>query len=52
METKIRTSITFDPDIIERIEKVRGRFNRSAYVNDALDQMLKVDEERLKIISQ
>lgn len=51
MERKIRTSITFDVDIIERIERVRGRFNRSAYVNDALDQMLQVDEARMKIIS-
>jgi len=50
--TKLRTSMTIDDDIIDRISKVKGRFSRSAYVNDALDQMLQIDEARLKIISQ
>lgn len=50
METKIRTSITFDPDILDRIGNVKGRFSRSAYVNDALDQILMIDEQRLGIV--
>lgn len=49
-EPKRSTSIRFDVDILERIERVKGRFSRSAFVNNTLDQMLTIEEKRLEIV--
>jgi len=46
METKIRRSISFDSDIIERIEKYKGRLSRSMWINQMADIALtKIEKE-------
>ena len=36
MEIKIRQSFSLDPDIVARLDKNKGRHNKSAFVNDVL----------------
>jgi len=47
MVRKINTSVAFDPDIITRIQRVKGRLSRSAYINNVLDIELTKVEQRL-----
>ncbi|MCG7848838.1 MAG: hypothetical protein MIO93_06615 [ANME-2 cluster archaeon] len=49
MTRKKATSVAFDVDILTRIETVRGRISRSAFINDTLDKMLTAEEQRLRI---
>jgi hypothetical protein len=44
---KIVTCVMFDPDILERIGKVKGRHSRSAFINDELDKVLRQKEKEL-----
>ena len=49
MTRKINTSVAFDPDIIKRIEKIKGRLSRSAYINNILDIELTKVEQKMRI---
>ena len=37
MQYKVRSSVTFDQDIIDRIEKYKGRLSRSTWLNQLAD---------------
>lgn len=50
-DKQVSTSVSMIPTILKRLENVRGYMSRSAYVNTALDEMIKRDEKRLKIKS-
>ena len=43
------TSVSFDPDILQRIENVRGRVSRSSYINTVLDKVLTQEEKILEV---
>ena len=47
---KIRRSVTFDPDLLERIPRVKGRLSRSKYICIALDEIITRDENKLGIV--
>jgi len=53
-ERKRPTSVTLEPTILTRIERVkekmRGVNSRSGYINDVLDFALREDEKMLGII--
>ena len=53
-ERKRPTSVTLEPTILTRIERVkekmRGVNSRSGYINDVLDIALRDDEKRLGIV--
>lgn len=49
MTRKINTSVAFDPDIISRIKKVKGRLSRSAYINNVLDIELTKEEQKMEL---
>ena len=44
---RISACISFQPDIMMRLEAVRGRINRSMYINRALDKIMSIDEEKI-----
>ena len=53
-ERKRPTSVTLEPTILSRIErlkeKMRGVNSRSGYINDVVDAALREDEKRLGIV--
>ena len=52
-EWKIPTSVTLEPMILSRFERVKERMrgiSRSGYINDVLDVALREDEKRLGIV--
>ena len=47
MVKKINTSVAFDPDIITRIQRVKGRLSRSAFINYIMDaELTKLEEQK------
>ena len=51
MVKKINTSVAFDPDIITRIQRVKGRLSRSAFINYIIDaELTKLEEKKAGLI--
>lgn len=45
---RIPASVSFDPDIMMRLEALRGRVSRSRYINRALNVVMTKEEEKLE----
>lgn len=46
-EVRINTSVSFDPDLIRRLDMLRGRMSRSSFINIVLDSALTEEEKKL-----
>jgi len=48
-DKQIPKSVSFVPKILKRLENVKGYMSRSAYINNALEEIITRDEKRLGI---
>jgi len=49
-DKQVPKSVSFVPTILERLENVKGYMSRSAYINNALEEIITRDERRLDIV--
>ena len=50
MRNKIRQTYTLDRDLVSKIDKKKGRKNKSAYVNELLGNVFDKDEIESKAV--
>jgi len=49
-EKKIPKSIAFSRDLLLRIDRAKGMMSRSLFTNIAVDEKLKIEEQKLGIL--
>jgi len=46
----VRTNLVLPPELVDRVDRIAGPRGRSAYVTDALERAVRLDEQRQAIL--